>query len=381
MATSWYRDRREADALQQALERFERLLRDGIRADEAGAAIQSGLEPGLARLFMLSAGLRRAGARAPEPGFARVFEERLRAARVVRRIEPRRQSRGPGLATLAAAACIVLVAGVLFSASRSLPGDALYGVKRASETAQVGLASGPAEARLRLGFAQTRLEEVEGLLARARQQVVGAPGTAVASEAADISDPMLSQLIKDTLEEAKRQITTAADILIADPTDAESLDRLAEVARQGSTIAADVARDLPASEKPPILDTALVLAEVEAQAKAARDKIPPTPTPPPCDTPTPTVTPSPATGTAEPTPTPEAPSPSPSASPSATPGSTEPTPSPTPCISPSPSPTPSPEVSPSPGTSPEPTSDPESSGEGNGGPSEDTQASDGHSTP
>lgn len=66
MATSWYRDRRDADALQQALERFERLLRDGIRADEAGAAIQSGLEPGLARLFMLSAGLRRAGARAPD---------------------------------------------------------------------------------------------------------------------------------------------------------------------------------------------------------------------------------------------------------------------------------------------------------------------------
>lgn len=393
MATNWYRDRREAEALERSLERFESLVSDGTPPEEAIRAAASGLEPALARLLALSAGVRLAAAPAPEPSFAATFEDRLRAARVVRRFEPRRRVHTPGLATLAAAACVALLAGVLFSASHSLPGDALYGVKKASEAAQVALASGPVEARMRLGFAEKRLDEVEGLVNRARGQVVGVPGTSVASAvAADFSDPTLAELIRDTLEEAELQITTAATILINDASDAESLGKLADIAHKGSTIANDVAQDLPEIDKPPVIDTAVAFASVETQAKAALSQLEPIPTIPPCDTPTPAPTPSETpTSTAEaeptePTATPASSSPAPTASPSASPAS--PTPSPTPCISPSPDP----DATPSP--TPEPTSDPDSvettdtnqeASRPFGGPrdgsSEGDQGSDGNDTP
>ena len=64
-------------------------------------------------------------------------------------------------------AAVVAATGVVVGTSRSLPGDALYGLKRTVEGWQVGLAGGPAaEANALLEQARTRLDEVQALLKR-----------------------------------------------------------------------------------------------------------------------------------------------------------------------------------------------------------------------
>ncbi|MCW2496122.1 MAG: hypothetical protein JWQ77_2046 [Jatrophihabitans sp.] len=71
---------------------------------------------------------------------------------------------------LAAVACTVvilamLLGGVVVLSRGSLPGDALYGVKRASENAQLAATSGAeAKAKLNLKLASTRFSEVAKLL-------------------------------------------------------------------------------------------------------------------------------------------------------------------------------------------------------------------------
>lgn len=70
-------------------------------------------------------------------------------------------------AVTAGLAATVAATGVGVGASRSLPGDALYDLKRTVERWQVGLAGGAVdEAQALLEHAQTRLDEVRGLLER-----------------------------------------------------------------------------------------------------------------------------------------------------------------------------------------------------------------------
>src|SRR4051812_12960485 len=62
------------------------------------------------------------------------------------------------------AAAAIAVAGVGVGASRSIPGDAFYGVKRATEDVQLALTTGQeAKGKRHLEFARTRLHEVEAL--------------------------------------------------------------------------------------------------------------------------------------------------------------------------------------------------------------------------
>jgi hypothetical protein len=85
---------------------------------------------------------------------------------------------------LAAVACTVVVLAMLLGSAvliskKSLPGDALYGVKRASENAQLALAQSPdARARLNLTFAGNRLEEVQALLPKGNGVVSVSPHVA-----------------------------------------------------------------------------------------------------------------------------------------------------------------------------------------------------------
>jgi hypothetical protein len=75
------------------------------------------------------------------------------------RIGRRAPAFAAGLAALA-----VAVTGIGVSASRSVPGDLFYGLKRATESVQLFFASGDlAKGRLELEFAQTRLHEVAEL--------------------------------------------------------------------------------------------------------------------------------------------------------------------------------------------------------------------------
>jgi len=125
---------------------------------------------------------------------------------------PEKQSVGRGLLSglrlsrpLAAVACAVVVltmllGGAVLISRNALPGDTLYGIKRASENAQYALAQSSSErARLKLTFAGHRLEEVQDLLP-------GGTGPATVS-------PHVASLVKSTLSSADSDVMTAAKTL------------------------------------------------------------------------------------------------------------------------------------------------------------------------
>jgi hypothetical protein len=84
--------------------------------------------------------------------------QRLRETTTTWRFQRRVASIAAGAATVTA------VAGVGVGASRSLPGDAFYGLKRGTENVQLALTSGQeAKGKRHLEFARTRLAEVRAL--------------------------------------------------------------------------------------------------------------------------------------------------------------------------------------------------------------------------
>jgi hypothetical protein len=288
-----------------------------------------------------------------QPAFAGRIEAQIRAGRIER--APSAHRRPQGLAMLAMAACIAVLAGFLVVASHSIPGDGLYALKRAGETAQLSVTWGSTEAHVRLSLAETRLQEVQGLFARARNQVQGVPGTIAAGGPTDGMDPHIAKLIRQTLREAEVQINAAAKILIADHSDRLALQRLVTVAHRGSSIAKGVAATLPSLQKPPVLNTADNLAIVATKAEAVRQEIPAGPTPTPCVTasPSPSRSPAPsASPSASPAPASEKPAQSPSATPTASAKPASPRPSSAPCVTPTPSPSPKPSPTATPSSSP-----------------------------
>ena len=75
---------------------------------------------------------------------------------------------------MAAALAAVLVlggAGTLSAAAASLPGQALYGLKRAAEAVQGAFVSNTAEAAWHLSLAEERLEELQALAARPNTEI------------------------------------------------------------------------------------------------------------------------------------------------------------------------------------------------------------------
>lgn len=351
MAEGGFSERRDAEALQNAWERYERLLAKGVDPEAAAREASRLLTPGAAPLFALADAVRVSARPAEIPRFAARMEADLMAARArmpertpVRTAVRRRRTAGSTI--MAFAACVAVLAGVLVGSSHSLPGDSLYGLKRASEEAQLAVIWGPSEANVRLSLAEERLDEVQGLFARARTQVMGVPGSTVAG-ALDNMDPRIAQLIRDTLAEAEQQITLAAKILIREHKDSTALDRLATVAHQGASIAKGVAVTLPSADKPPVLTTADNLAIVAAAAEAVSEQVQAA-SPQPTKTPCPTAPPTPAS------------SPAPSASPSSEPNATTDGPSPSPAATPAPTADPCASPAPSPSATPEPTTTPES---------------------
>jgi hypothetical protein len=355
-----FRERRQAQTLQEALERYERALRGGTDPAQARSAAGAGLEE-LARPFVLATSIADAAAHVePDAAFARRVAMQLRSAQVVARPATRRRAPRFGFAPLAAAAAVVAAALVLIPSLRALPGEPLYAFKGAAEDARVWFATGPDEARVRLSLANQRFEEVEELIDRSRIQVMGSPGVYAATiSVTEISDPELARLIEGALRDAGEQLEVAAEILTEEEVpQQEDLDALVEVTSRGRALADDVAEELPNTEQRPVQRAAVKLAKIEAKAKAAQHTSQAEPTPEPCPTPTPTPTPSPTPdASATPTPTPtltpglDETEPSPAADDSATASAEQEdacaTPEPTPSPTPSPEPDPSAEPSPS----------------------------------
>ena len=129
------------------------------RLGNAGGAVQADDEfrDRLRRRLVAVASVRAVN---PEPGFRPPPEATLAGARrrpitAVRRRVPRRVTVATG--TLAG---LVALSGVGFASGGAHPGDALYGVKRSRESAQLTLARSPvARGALYLEFARARLAE------------------------------------------------------------------------------------------------------------------------------------------------------------------------------------------------------------------------------
>jgi hypothetical protein len=351
-----FRERREAQALQDALERYERALGEGVDAGQARVDAGYGLGE-LARPFVLATSMADAATEiTPDPAFARRVAMQIREAPLARREVARRTAPRFRLAPLAAAAAVLVAALVLIPSFGSLPGESLYAVKGAAEDARVWFASGPREARIRLSLANERFEEVEQLIDNSHVRVMGGPGIlAAAVDLTDIDDPALAQLIEGALRNAGEQLEAAAQILTEEPATQQDLDDLVEVTTRGRTLATEVADELPNREQPPVYRAAVRLAKIEAKAKAAQQQqtdrtAEPTlePCPTPSASPSPSPTPEPADGT-----------PTPSASPTLTPGvdETQPTPTPTPEASTNPSTDPCATTEPTATPSPTPATD------------------------
>jgi hypothetical protein len=158
-----------------------RLVEEGERSGPASTRI----DPGAAT------------ARSPE-------RDRRPVRRPVRLVKP-----------LIAAACVLgafvlLLGGAVLLSQHALPGDALYGLKRASENTEYGLTGGAVDkGKLKLDFAARRIGEVGDLLPSAGAM---APGVGAVADSGQISD-RTSSLVRTTLGSADDDIRSAAQLL------------------------------------------------------------------------------------------------------------------------------------------------------------------------
>lgn len=146
-----------------------------------GGEPSAGLGAGDRDLLHLAQGLHRRLA-PPEPRAAFVAAS---PARLIRRIRQgdrdlrsapawRRWLPAASLAGVAAVAIFFGTAGAVYASDDALPGDSLYGVKRAWESVRVSLTRSPAaQAALRADLAGERLEEVVGLLEAGEFEALG----------------------------------------------------------------------------------------------------------------------------------------------------------------------------------------------------------------
>ncbi|MDF2976117.1 MAG: hypothetical protein K0S40_845 [Actinomycetospora sp.] len=137
------------------------------------------------------------------------------------------------LSSFVAGACAVLLLGALtvLLSRGALPGEMLYGIKRASESAELGLTSGQEAKGLKhLDFAAIRLEEVSGLVERSGTTAAGSGPVAAGL------DPDETALVVENLRSFDDQARTGSRLILplaAQPT-GPSPAELAEWARSQS---------------------------------------------------------------------------------------------------------------------------------------------------
>ncbi len=115
---------------------------------------------------------------------------------------------------LAVAASVItafalLLGGAVWMSQKALPGDALYGLKRASESFELATAGSDTEkARDYLDFAKTRAAEVQDLLKRSTTSAIGTGPVASGG-----LDSHTAALIDSTLASADHDVKAAATLL------------------------------------------------------------------------------------------------------------------------------------------------------------------------
>ena len=154
------------------------------------------------------------------------------------------------VAVASAAVLIGGTAGMAAAAQHSLPGEALYPIKRGIESAQVDLSTSPAgQGRHLLTQAGDRLDEVQGLMA-------AGPATA-------------SPQIPGTLDEFTEQSRKGADLLLgsyADTNDPKTIATLRDFTAHDSTILEGLAETAPAAAQPALRNAVIALAAIDSRA-------------------------------------------------------------------------------------------------------------------
>lgn len=244
-------------------------LSPGARRAEAFAALldrpQRTDDPALAPYLALAGALQAVpAAPGPRPEFRAALRQRLVAVAAVQGVaEPEGvatrlregitwnfQRRMAILAGGAAAA--TAIAGVGVGASRSLPGDPFYGVKRATERVQLATAVGQeAKGKRHLEFARTRLSEIQALAGQDSALQSFLPG---ASDAVGLlTDQAKVSTIIATLHDMDTETRAGADDLVAvarDTGSTEPLRALDEFTRAQFADLRSVLPELPIQAQP-----------------------------------------------------------------------------------------------------------------------------------
>ena len=198
---------------------FARLLESGGRSDDPAVGPFVALAEALTAVPALDG---------PRPEFRAALRQRLVAVATVQgagvpAVSPATRLREAGetwkvqrrMAVLAgSAAAATAIAGVGLGASRSLPGDPFYGVKRATEDVQLATTFGQeAKGRRHLEFARTRLAEVKALTGQSSALSDVMPGKP--SALAALVDEASSDTIVATLQDMDDETRAGANDLIA----------------------------------------------------------------------------------------------------------------------------------------------------------------------
>lgn len=118
-------------------------------------------------------------------------------------------------------AFVILFGGAVWMSQKALPGDTLYGLKRASESAQLTFDSNPtAKARDYLSFAKERADEVNGLLKRS-----GSSATGYGVHAGGL-DSHTADLIESTLASSDSDVMSASSLLAGQAVKSQSTSPL-----------------------------------------------------------------------------------------------------------------------------------------------------------
>lgn len=133
----------------------------------------------------------------------------------------------PAMAFAGAAAVLVLLLGVaVWMSSGALPGDSLYGVKRASEDVKLSLASGNVDKGYTyLGFAAKRAEEASKLVSRPSALAAGDGGIVAAGSISNRTATLVSQ----TLDSADSDSRSGMQLLTRETVAQMSADPLTKL--------------------------------------------------------------------------------------------------------------------------------------------------------
>lgn len=171
------------------------------------------------------------------------------------------------MANALAGFCAVLLLGALtvVISRGALPGQMLYGVKRASESVEMGLTSGPeARGQKNLDFAAIRLDEISGLISK---DTATAAGTGPAAAGLD---PATAALVAENLASFDRETRTGSQLLLPlmARTGGPLSGRVAEWARSQSAHLASIGPSLPSKQQTSVSDSRRMMDQLGARADA-----------------------------------------------------------------------------------------------------------------